>query len=693
MSIDTQIPSGSGFDLDDEINALDVAENAIVDQIAALEKIADNAVVYPVERVRGSVGRWLIPKKATLAAHYALIKDKQRDIDFSPANYPGFDAIFTERYEGAGFFDPLHDNFPRYAPLRDNLATVRNYLLVQYFPDDSPDDHTRIQHLREISEFLAEGLSNDRVFLGLVPNHNPFKPFIDVKRASAPDGEGARYLYEKILEMQRHSNWTRPFSPLTGLFGGGAYGKWNLPDLHHSIFSHDAEHDAKEVTDAKDVAAKVAELSTTYDKLEEKREALAKRQRLRDNARDVDSLANQLLFSFYQMRDAVEDLAAPIRRDAIDIAHEILRKLSVSLGSSPITNGLSFKPTDDNAALGSSSSVARMITRMTGMMRAMGEDVMLNPAVARAHQAIGQLAYLAKQEALGIATAAGDAKLSSSLREQLSDMRSLGVGREGKTFGSLMDQLKEGLETLEQKLRGAGIAIDPKTVGSNTVGRGSGSQAQAVNTARQQASQQQAQQSTKQQQGLNQAQQGQATQMNAQAQASVAQMQATVKVQTPLNQQQAVTAPTVTVKRAPNGVAALKNARNVQKTIRADLAKASIVPSQPAPARASGASAEPTTQAPASSVPPSVIAPPPRPAPSGIDPRLVADLGSSLQKAQYAAGTLTTEAVGPKTAKDAIRKAQSDRAVKQAQQESTLDQYERQLNATPKPPAPQGRSR
>jgi hypothetical protein len=692
VASDTQIPT-TGFDLDDEINALDEAENAIVDQITTLEKIADNAVVYPIERVRGNVGRWLIPKKATLAGHLALIKDKKRDIDFSPANYPGFDAIFTERYEGVGFFDPLHDRFPRYAPLRDNLATVRNYLMVQYFPDDSPNDQVRIQHLRQIAEYLAEGLTNDRAFLGLIPNHNPFKPFIDVKRASAPDGEGARYLYEKILEMQRHSDWTRPFSPLTSLFGSTPYGKWDLPELEHSIFAHDAEEVTQEAPDAKDIAAKVAELSITYDALEEKREQLAKRQRLRDNARDIDSLANQLLFSFYQMRDAVEDLAAPIRRDAIDIAHDILRKLSVSLGSTPITNGLSFKPSDDNAALGSSGSVARMLVRMTAMMRSLGEDILLNPAVARAQQAIGQLAYLAKQEALSIATAAGDTKLSSSLREQLSDMRALGVGREGKTFSNLMDHLKEGLDTLEQKLRGAGIAVDAKTVNNTTVGRGSGSQAQAVNTARQQVSQQQSQQSTKQQQGLNQAQQGQAAQMGAQAQASVAQMQAAIKAQTPLTQQQGFSAPAVTVKKAPNGIAALKNARNVQKTIRAELTKASITATPAAPIKPATLASVPTPP-PTPPAPPSIVSPPPTPAPAGIDPKLVADLGSSLQKAQSSAGNLTTDAIGPKTAKDAIRKAQADRAVKQSQQESTLDQYERQLNATPKQPqGPSGRSR
>lgn len=646
-----------------ELEDISNDQEAVVQRIAALEQQADRAVTYPVERVRGSVGRWLIPRRNTLEEHLALVKDKERDIDFSPANYPAFDAKFTERYAGEGFFDPLNDNFPKYAGLRNNLATVRNYMLQLYFPDNSPDDQLRMAHLGQIAEYLAEGLSNDRAFFGLVPVHNPFKSFIDVNLASAPNGEGARYLYQKILEMQRHSNWTRPFSALASMFGGAAYGQWDLPSLQDSAFAQDAGADQP---DPRNIGEEIAALATTYDVLENKRESLVARQHQSAAASDLDTIGNQLLFSYYQMRDAVEDLSAPIRREAIDIAHEILRRLSVKLGATSVTNGISFKPTDDNAALGSSSGVGRMLVRMAGMMRALGDDMMSNPIIAGAHEAMGQLAYLAKLEALHMANAAGDTKLASSIRGQLSQLRAFGQGLEGKSFGDLLDKMKDGVALMEQKLRAAGLVADGQAVDAATVGRGSGSQAQALNQARLQQDKQQYTAQTKQQQGLNQAQQGQAAQTAAQTQAAIAQMQAAQRAVAPAGQAPSVFAtPTATVKKTTNGAAAIKNASRVAKTARAEMAKAAVTAPPPQP-----------------------TAPPPMPLQFGVDPKVLAGLGTQLQQAQSAAGALSSSAVGPRNAADAIRKAQTTKAAQDAQQQSA-ELLEQQLHG----PKPGGRSR
>lgn len=659
---DSEQSNGADTSISQELEDISNDQEAVVQRIAALEQQADRAVTYPVERVRGSVGRWLIPRRNTLEEHLALVKDKERDIDFSPANYPAFDAKFTEKYAGTGFFEPLHDNFPKYTGLRNNLATVRNYMLQLYFPDNSPDDQLRIQHLGQIAEYLAEGLSNDRAFFGLLPVHNPFKPFIDVNMASAPDGEGARYLYQKILEMQRHSNWTRPFSALTSMFGGAAYGQWDLPSLQDSAFAHDAADDEP---NPRNIGAEIATLATTYDVLENKRESLVTRQHQSSAASDLDTIGNQLLFSYYQMRDAVEDLSAPIRREAIDIAHEILRRLSVKLGATSVSNGISFKPTDDNAALGSSSGVGRILVRMAGMMRALGDDMMSNPIIAGAHEAMGQLAYLAKLEALHMANAAGDTKLASSIRGQLSQLRAFGQGLEGKSFGDLLDKMKDGVALMEQKLRAAGLVADGQAVDAATVGRGSGSQAQALNQARLQQDKQHYTSQTKQQQGLNQAQQGQAAQTAAQTQAAIAQMQAAQRAAAPAGQAPSVFAtPTATVKKAPNGAAAIKNASRVAKTARAEMAKAAVTAPPPQP-----------------------IASPPMQ--FGVDPKVLAGLGTQLQQAQSAAGALTSSAVGPRNASDAIRKAQSTKAAQDAQQQQSVELHEQQLHG----PKPGGRSR
>lgn len=666
--VDSSQTDSGELSIAQQLAAISAEQDAIVDRIAELERTADGLEHYPLERVRDGVGRWIIPRHNTLEAHYALIKDKERDIDFSPANYEAFDAVFTEKYAGVGFFDPMHNNFPKFGPLRDNLATVRNYMLQLYFPDHSTDDALRIGHLKEIASYLAEGLTNDRAFLGLVPVHNPFKPFIDVERASAPDGEGARYLYQKILEMQRNSNWTRPFSAITALFGGSVAGKWDLPSANHSAFAYNAA-DCETVQE--DIGEAVAALAVQYDVLEAKRQQLVARQQLSTSAVDLDGIGNQLLFSFYQMRDAVEDLSSPIKREAIDIAHEILRKLSVKLGAGSVHNGMDFKPDDENAALGSSSGVGRMLVRMAGMMRGLGEDIMANPAIAGAHQALGQLAYLAKLEALHMANAAGDTKLAGSLRGQLSQLRQFAHGIEGKSFGDILDSLKEGVSALEQKLRAAGLVVEGQQIDTNLAGKGSGSQMQAMTAVRQQQSAQQQTAQTKQQQGLNQAQQMQASQANAQTQAALTQMQAAQRAQQPLNGRDSLfSQPTVTVKRAPNGAAAMKNAAAARKTIQAEINKAMVTaPVQQQP-QANAAKA---------------------PAPNlAIDPRLLAGIGNTLNSAQTSAATLSTAAIGPRTGADAIKRAQAEKALadktaKQAAQDASVEQYEQHLAHT-RPP-------
>lgn len=667
----------------EEAAALDAEQDSIVKRILELEKEGDNTVAYPIERVRGHVGRWLIPREGSLTAHYKLVKEKERDIDFSPANYPGFDAIFTEQYEklanrpeGTGFFDPLNSYFPRYEPLRDNLATVRNYMLQLYFPDNSPDDQLRIAHLKEIADYLAEGLANDRSFFGLVPYHNPFKPFIDINKASAKDGEGARYLYQKILEMQRHNNWTRPFSALTALLGGHHYGAWDLPSLQDSAFARDLGADDEEAQ--RSIGAEIAGLSASYEAVEHKRAALADRQRASDAATDLDALGSQLLFSYYQMRDAVEDLSAPIRREAIDIAHEILRKLSMKLGSTSVANGLSFRPTDDNAALGSSSGVGRMLVKMTGMMRALGEDMLAHPAVAGAHQALGQLAYLAKLEALNMATQAGNTKLAGNIRRQLSQMAAFGHDLDGKSFGDLLDKMKGGINALQQKLRAAGLAVDEHHEDHSLAGHGSGSQMQAVANVRQQIAKQQRMFEAKHQHGHNSAQQGQAAQTSAMVQSAMAQAQAAHKAHAPAGQQPAYAAPAVSVKKAPNGAVALRNAKRAMKTAQFEIAKqAAAVASAP---------------------PPPPPPPPAKPAAPGLthfDPRLLAGLGTQLRQAESTANSLTSGTIGPKSAADKVRQVRIEQANKQVAQEESMTQYElqhqQQHQHQPKPPG--GRSR
>lgn len=701
-TLESEATNTAPLDIKEEMAAIDDDQRKIRGLIDDLKQEAENFVPYPIERVRENVGRWLVPKDSSIEAHYGLVTDRVRDIDFSPANYPTFDNVVTQRYAGPGFFDPLHDKFPKYAGLRDNLATVRNFILEQYFPDHSTNDPARMKQLAQIATFVADGMNNDRVFLPALfgnliplPHINPFTPSIDVVLASAPDGEGARYLYSKILEMQRQSNWTRPFEALTELLSGTTHSQWGLAALPPRASDFELGDDGSAIGE------KIDELSTLHNDLERRRGDLGQRARLSDAASDLNALADQLLLTFYQVQERAEDMAAPIRREAIDLAHDILNKLKVKLGERPVDMGLGFKPEDDNAAVGATSGVGRVLQRMIGMMRGVGEDPMAMQGVAEAHHALGQLAYLAKLEALRMASASGNTKLAGGIRGQLSQLRQFGKGLEGKTFGGLLDKIDKGISTMRQRMRVLGIHADghhqdAEALESSTVGNGEGSRSEAMNKIRGEQARKQNIKELDKQRGQNQSQQNQASAVGQAAQGSI--MQAQKATQAAQQAQNAATGqggpatttyatPVDKVKTGVNGNVARKNAKAMQQ-------KAKMAFARVHQERMHAPQLPPKPQASASQpnmlkTPDAVHTATPTPKIS-IDPSLVAALGSNLSMAQQVASTLSTGPIGPNLAQDIIRNEATRNAQRRAI-EANEDYLHAQELQQPSKPTGRGR--
>ena len=156
------------------------------------------------------IGRYVVPRRTGWNALIDIIHDPVPNIDFSANIYPQFDGIIGEHFESPHLLDPLDDQYESrrylgaypgrkpYEDLRDNLAAVRNFLLQTYYAN-TPDGLTAEkakQSLAEIAAFVGDGLYNYFLFLHLVPNHNPTKPFIVLTKAQAPHGQGAQYIYE-----------------------------------------------------------------------------------------------------------------------------------------------------------------------------------------------------------------------------------------------------------------------------------------------------------------------------------------------------------------------------------------------------------------------------------------------------------------------------------------------------------------
>jgi hypothetical protein len=142
-----------------------------------------------------------------------------------------------------------------------------------------------------------------------------------------------------------------------------------------------------------------------------------------------------------------------VRRDAIEIAKDILRKLKIKLGNVPVISGLNMKPEDDVGALGATHGVVLVYEKLLAYARSVDAGIMNHPAIGGATQAIGQLGYLAKLEAMRLAEAAGGKSLSENLSAQLRRIPERYSNIGNATFGDLLDRVERGIDTVLDRLQ------------------------------------------------------------------------------------------------------------------------------------------------------------------------------------------------------------------------------------------------
>lgn len=469
----------SGDPLTREATALDIALEQAREQLDAITKAASIADAqsssnadYSLHEVAG-VGRYVIPRYSGWRPLLKVIQDPLANVNFSLKDYPVFDKIIGEHFNSPYMLDPLDTHYESYLSLRDNIAAVRNFLMETYYantPGGMTPDKAK-QALSEIAAFVGEGLNNNYLFLGLIPNHKS-GPFIDLDRARAKGGDGAQYIYEEILKHQRHSNWMRPFAAVAALFGGKPAPDWMLPPASMTGFTSMIKRDL--LPNAISSAPSSAEIEAALARvgaLEAERAALRGRTELNELSVDLDAIGDYLLSTATHMAD-MPTLSEPVRRDAIEIAKEILRKLKVSLGDLNIMEGLKLNPTDDASALGAIKGVAMVYERLLAWGRGLDPSIMQHPSIIAATRAIGQLGYLAKLEALTMARAAGNTLQAKNLAAQLARIDPAYATATDATFGGLLDKVERGIDTVLNRAQvitapGAKVGHNPgKELGS-----------------------------------------------------------------------------------------------------------------------------------------------------------------------------------------------------------------------------------
>ncbi|MDX2095924.1 MAG: hypothetical protein SFW64_08320 [Alphaproteobacteria bacterium] len=470
ITADDFVAKPSSNALDDEEAGLRAAYEQVTAELtrarekasAEASKTTDNEN-YSMHDIPG-VGRYVIPRRTGWKALLEIIHDPRPNVDFSANIYPAFDGIIGEHFQSPYLLDPLHEKYESYENLRDNLAAVRNFLMESYYATNSSgmSPAQAKAALAEIAGFVGDGLYNNFLFGGIIPNHDPRKPFIDLDEASEPNGHGAQYIYERILAHQRHSSWLRPFDAVIALFGGKAPPDWNLPPAEQTHFTDEIERDIaddKTATAPLDAAeATVAAAAAKQAELAARLAAVADAKALSNAARDIDDIGNHLVYTATNM-EGVAHLDAPVRQKAVEIARDILRKLKFSLGDVSVLDGLKMKPSDDMAALGAIKGVATVYERLLAWARSNNDTAIFqHPSVIAATRAIGQLGYTAKREALRLAELSGNGKLAGTLREQIKRLPESFTPAAGTSMGSLLDKVQSGIDVVMNRTQQVSVS-------------------------------------------------------------------------------------------------------------------------------------------------------------------------------------------------------------------------------------------
>ena len=408
---------------------------------------------YTLQEIPG-IGRYARLTEPGWNPLLTLIHDAAAGIDFSFTRFPKFDAVVSEYADHPQINDSADETYKTYKNLHDNIAAVRNFLLQLYFgnPPEGMSAEKAETALQQIAAYVGEGIKNNLRFLESAATHDPRKPFIVLADASEPDGRGAQYIYEKILEMQRHDTWLRPFDAVLALFGGKIHGEWMLPPAETTPFRQALFSVLAPPMFSNPPTTEELEAQQRYlEKLEARRQELMEAAHLNTMAQDMNAIGNHLLYTSDNL-SGIAHMAEPVRREAIEIAKEILRKLKLVIGDKNILDGLKLKPQDDMAGLGAITCVALVYARLVAWACGIDPSIMQHPSVMAATRAIGQLGYIKKLEAHRLARLAGNRALAEKLKAQLAKIPPYFSEVSDTKINGLLEKIERGIDTVMNRV-------------------------------------------------------------------------------------------------------------------------------------------------------------------------------------------------------------------------------------------------
>lgn len=365
-------------------------------------------------------GKYMVPKHNTLNEHYQLVYDRSNELDFWPKENEGFDGIISQIFLAPAFLHTNHPKYFDYEPLRDNIATVRNYVFQQLLSGVDLNDENALKFAlwksHQMSREIGMALRRDTIFRA------PGSLRLDVKECSKP-GEGAAKIYELLLE---HQGRKRLFWPLSVIFDR-EYDEWGLPPIEQSPFSKE----------------NVRQFCMQYAPPPEPTVA----------SEPISSLAGHELAvigaaltasAFSTQR--VEKLPRPVKDRAVELARDILNKLRMDFNQEPVEQWLN-RPSED--AVVYTHAIAELgalyaNTYQTAMQFA--PELEGNALLLQANLAMGKLAYLLKEQAAIALEREGNNDDAALIRADIQSLPPEWKNIQGVTVDQLLASVQTGLE-------------------------------------------------------------------------------------------------------------------------------------------------------------------------------------------------------------------------------------------------------
>lgn len=395
------LPLAANTQLDDHAPALE----GLIDRMKRDHAMQSRAETIAPQDLREipSVGRYMLPRQNSYAAHKQLIEDASLGLAFSPALQPAFDALLETS--------------------RTELAILRNTLMCQFFAQQA--HAVKVQHLSAIARYLQS------------------QPAL----LHIAGGKGLQTLYVELLRRQQTPLWRMPS---VWLRPQDRPQNWGLGPLERSPFS-DAALQMPPPAPETTVSAIASFEAVPMANRDSKDPREAQPEKTLSVAGELNAIANEMA-SAGALTMSVEELHEPTRREAIELAKDILDKLRVKLGEALLINGLSQFDMNPLIILGELKHVVKAFEFHLHKVAGLDANIYENPAVTAANSAVGKLSVLAKQATLNAALKQGDTRMAALVTADLAQLPKAWQPSPNDHFAGLFNDLESGLKAVIDRI-------------------------------------------------------------------------------------------------------------------------------------------------------------------------------------------------------------------------------------------------